>query len=151
MTTGSTGCTADPTSLIVDPSHVVSGAVELDDVRFGARLDLDGIQQVDAVIVLVHVAAAHLDDVDVVHIDQASRARLQPGLLVQLASHRHVRGLAVIDAAARQPPPAGRIAHGRDAGQKDALPSVTTAYAPSRCVRVGSGTVPPQVSFSSDL
>ena len=51
---------------------------DLDHVRVRAGLDVDGVQQVDAVIVLVHVTPADLDEVHVMDVDEARDAAVSP-------------------------------------------------------------------------
>ena len=61
---------------------------------------------------------AIIDDVHVVHVDQARGSRHQARLFVELAQHRIVRRLPVIDAAAGKRPGPGGISDRRDAGQQ---------------------------------
>jgi hypothetical protein len=80
--------------------------------------DADGVEQVDAVVVLEAVVAARRHGVHVVDVDEALLQHRQPGLLVHLADDGVVRGLAVVDTAARQRPPARRVAGRGDAGEQ---------------------------------
>ena len=73
------------------PAHQVGGAVLLHHSRLDRRVDVDRVQQVDAVEVLVLITPAGCDGVDVVHVDETPRQRPQPGLLVELALDRVVR------------------------------------------------------------
>ena len=66
------------------------------------------------------VVATRRHGVHVVDVDEALLQHGQPGLLVHLAHDGVVRRLAVVDATARQRPPARRVAGRGDAGEEQA-------------------------------
>ena len=85
-----------------------------------------GVEQVHAVVVLEPTGRCSAGEVGVVHADQRADLARQPALLLDLARERDRRVLAVVDAAARERPPAG-VRGARGEPREQHLPVVAGA------------------------